>query len=687
MKSRMHHTNYRYQPLETFLKHNHQFESKPLEDRCKVFFEDFLEKRPNWLFPEFKNDPYNKDIDKLKDFYTQRTNDLINKKKKKGQEPKVGLKEKRQIMSEFSRIVDSTLKVDQKMVESISLLRVFGKCFLDEETNRKIDNPDLYNRLSQRFFPYLNFRLPTFEIFTGQNESVVFNNGLPDYSEGTFSGKVYQPNEKENLIEFYQKSMSGRGIVLSATPRHARDLARLIRVLRALNNQLPIQIIIRANFTKQARDIITTAAHESMEAMINSSSDMGFVLPDVDLIEQCKKYNCQYPVQQITFNNIKSLTRERKLFATYNNKLIALAFSSFKEVILMDADTVPLVEIEKFFQSEEYQSTSTYFFKDRSLRDTNDYLETNFFQNLFPLNDDSLDKLFDIPILDKQGENFLNNNYLRGYRHYQEAGVLAIDKSKHYLGILMLLPLGVWKEPVKTSVWGDKELYWIGLLMAGDSNFKFNKYEAASIGEETPETYKMYGATASKEVCSSHPGHVNSAGELLWINSGFVFCKKNGNYRDRDKYPFNKYSPEEMSKIYQSPLRITHALIPPSLPDLRDRHNEINFRREKDLKKSWKLRKPDVDEIKDYEKTGLFSPKIDYNPQKGWVKTSKCTGYYYCAYDQIESYDSTKELDSGDFFAFDEELTRKYDFLGKLWTAGTIKKTPQSLFKAIKTDS
>ena len=47
----------------------------------------------------------------------------------------------------------------------------------------------------------------------------------------------------------------------------------------------------------------------------------------------------------------------------------------------------------------------------------------------------------------------------------------------------MMFPLALWSEPVQSSIWGDKEMYWLGLSMAGDENYEFNKYAAASVGE------------------------------------------------------------------------------------------------------------------------------------------------------------------------------------------------------------
>lgn len=90
-----------------------------------------------------------------------------------------------------------------------------------------------------------------------------------------------------------------------------------------------------------------------------------------------------------------------------------------------------------------------------------------------------------------------------------------------------MFPLCLWTEPINSSVWGDKDLFWSSLSCAADENYEFNEYSAASVGERTTdEKRKYYPNSQSNELCSTHPGHINEEGKLLWINSGFSYCKK-----------------------------------------------------------------------------------------------------------------------------------------------------------------
>lgn len=644
VKNRIHYSNYRYGRLDKLLTDDN-LSDKSIEDKCNIFFKDLI--LQDYRFPVLQEQHYSKDIDKMGQYFSSASKKIDEQKN-----GKISKSDLRKIKLKFDREIENSVEMDQEMADSISIMRIYQRCYFDDSIKMKVKFDDITSRL----FPYLTGIPPAYTIFTG-NESTTFNNGIPEFVDGQFTGKALSGKSK-NLIRNYHQNINGKGIVISAAPTHAKDIARLIRVLRGLNNQLPIQIVHRGNLSKKSMAII-------LESAVNEIEYDGQVRKQGLVDDVAKRLGVNFPPQTVFFTNIKQMVRGRKFFKTYNNKLLAMVFSSFEEVILLDADSVPLVEIEKFFLSKQYLETGTLFFKDRTLRDTNDYLETNMFQRLFPMNKDSLELHFGIPRIHK--DTLRGNNYLRGYRHYQEAGVVVFNKRQHFNSLLMLLPLGIWMEPIKTAVWGDKEFYWISMLMAGDENLGFNEYEAASIGVASSPAMQIYDSDAH-EVCSNHPGHLNEHGELLWINSGYSYCKKNNYYRDKNRYPFSKVDIEELKSLYDEPLKITHALVPPSLPNLREMGDDTNIKKEKKFKASWKKRLPDLDQIEDFHKLGPMSRKIDYPPQKGWVKHGMCAGYYYCAYDKINSYDETRDYDYGTFFTFNETAIDKFDFFSTIWS-------------------
>lgn len=658
-----------------------------LNEQCNKFFGHWKTANPDWSFDKFEK-RYDKSIvhkrrffaDKRRMLKEERVNNRVPE-----EEQQITEADNDDIERQFEEAINMTIETQNKMVESMSLIRAFGKCYVnspgDDEAvgaDQSLDKTKdyyLYADMSKKLFPFFNGNLPTYEKFDGFSVSGLF----PGASE------VYN-SDKHNIFDYIKRNSNGRGIVLSASTRHARDVIKLVRILRALNNRLPIQIFHKGDISTKYIDYITMSAQVDIEDLLDQrlSTEYEKVFPELNLHEEFSHFGSEFPKQDIWFVNIKDVLEKHSKydFPGYANKLLALFYTSFKEAILLDADTVPLVNPETLFDSKEFQTTGAYFFKDRSLRDHNDFLETNYFSLLMPTHSkNTIEELFEIPVVT---EHTLGNAYMTGWRHLQEAGVVLMDKPDHLLGIAVTLSLSLWKEPVKSSIWGDKELYWLGLSIVGDENYKFNEFSTASVGEMvTNPEFKYYtGYTESNELCSTHPGHVNSNGELVWINSGFSFCKKNGHFRDRNKFPFSLYEDKELASLYDLPLKITHALVPADLPILRPIGGEVDDSKELEFIEEWKLRPKDMDEINiDAKGDDVVNQITEWNPQKGWVKSGVCGGYYYCAYDVVDGYSTFKKgvdqktgvITKGHLFEFPEEKKKMFEYLSKLWATGTTK--------------
>ncbi|KAI5967383.1 hypothetical protein KGF57_000411 [Candida theae] len=676
-----HYINYLYSGYYNFTKvfgnDIDRIKQTPLKDKCNVYFNQFYQRNPDWrLFthnsPDYR---FDKSSDKKHLFFKEEQKRLEDKfkKEKRGTDEQFVLtrQDNRTISNQFKEHIARSKEIMYEMADVTTSLRVYGKCFVDQpelDDNQK----KTFDDLSSKFFPFLSQQLPMFKV-QGEDRStgwpIIKDDGSVEYKSDVVG---------ENYIDFVKKHSKGKGIVISAATRHAKDVMKLVMILRALNNELPIQIMHKGDITKRSLEWIENAATADVAELLNPDTDtnQGSYMPELKLLESYKDFGSYFPKQNLQFVNIiNCINKKYKFhFPGYSNKILAVFFSSFDEVLLLDADTVPLTPPKDFFESQEYQKSGTYYFQDRSLRDTNDFIETNFFTTLSPANEKSIDTLFDIPRIT---EKTLNNKYMTGWRHYQEAGVVAFKKSQHFMGLLMMFPLMLWTEPVHSSIWGDKELYWIALSAAGDENYEFNPVSAASIGEKTTlSNRKFYPNSPSNEVCSTHPGHVNQDGKLLWINSGFGYCKKNGYFRDRTKFPFSVFDKDELSQLYSSPLQIRAALVPPDLPRFRQPGNPVDDEPEEQFKRSWRFRQKDIDEINEKLPQGAQRTEFitEWGPQKGWVKSSICFGYYYCAYDKVQSYSADKEFDEGRLFEFDEQSVKMYNYLSKVWNTAALRK-------------
>lgn len=708
MKESLHHSGYKCGLYDDYIKHLKQTGKykdydptfgKDLPFKCDSFFQFVHDSYPDYKFELLQDTDqfYDKGVVKKANFFKDRTRDLLKERKKNEEIQIITKNDNITINNDFLARCQQTKIAGQKMADTITLMRIYGQCFIKNHPNNLNNdilkfgnNQKWFDQYTKTLFYYLSDKLPTFE---NQKYNLdLYGDQLPLFNENNlFEGETVSYRENQhNLLQFLKENSSGKGIAISASTRFTKDIIKLIRVLRALNNKLPIQIIYRGDLNQRSKEYMKAAAQADIEQLLGleMSPDVNLVLPELNLIKTAEKLGSTFPKQDIWFINLSpTISRSHKFyFSGYTNKVLALLFTTFKDVLLLDADAVPLVNPDDFFQLEEYMKSSALFFKDRTLRDTNDFIETNFFTKLMPLGHgnplQNLDQIFGIKQIT---EKTLNNPYMRGWRHFQEAGIVAINKVEHFMGILMTLPLIVWTDPVKSSIWGDKEMYWLGLSMAGDENYEFNKYHAASVGEATiSNDNKYYPDSKTNEVCSSHPGHVSSKGDLLWINSGFSFCKKNGYFKDRLHFPFSTFVNNDLQAIYQNPLRIRNALIPPATPPIRGLGSPPDDTKEREFINSWKKRKEDIDQIKVAEDDSRQLKQM--NPQKGWVKSPICSNYYYCAYDEVDQYILPEGYDlersviehEGKLFSFSDDLKEKYDFLGKIWVTGNSRVVPKS---------
>lgn len=668
LRQQIHYSNYKFLLLDKFGDRINQdwktFSESKLQDKCLQFFQFLDAEMPGWLLHEGRHKGFDKNIVKKNNFLTEQYKKLANLRAQKGEpdSDRVTAEDKETALAKHNENTERTIEVERNMADSMTIIRLFGHCFYNNDkldTNNELT--DMRRRYTEKMAPFMKNQLPQFDV-----KGTVYDK---------FPGGS-QIAEGESTIDYYYLNLKGSGIVISGTSRHSRDIVKFIHVLRAMGNKLPIQFVFRGDLLMRARDYIATAAQASKEDLLgpelSSRRIMKSMIPDFEKgSPELEKR--EFPVQDITFINAqKSLQNlNRNDFGGYNNKIIALFFSTFENVLLFDSDSVPLVSPEHFLKVKEFSETGAYFFLDRTLRDDNDWIETNYFAKLMPQSTSTLDLAFGVKPVTK---HTMTNRYMSGWRHCQEAGLVVINKKRHFPALFVLFALALWYEPIQSLIWGDKEMYWLAMSIAGHEDYTFNKFDAASIGEITTEKiYQHYNNSESSELCSSHPGHVSEDGKLLWINSGFSYCKKNGHSRDLSRFPFNlmKENNNMLVDLYEKPLRIRLAIVPPKLPDLRLANNHPDMTEEVQLKIDIKKRRPDIDELEDVD-------QIDkYGPQKGWVKSASCLAYQYCAYNFIQSYGSYEELDkSGSVFNFSPEEAQEYDLLGVIWLSALKQSLP-----------
>lgn len=658
VRTGLHYPKYRFDTLEFAPTFHHDwsaFQQKPLHDKCLAFFSHMKQAQPEWRLNAVGQDGHDRLVCH-KQLYVQRKLKELKKHKNLAAAEDVSDDELTVINSWLQALVNATATVERAMADDATMLRIFAHCFLGPDGGALVASPELqplYRWFGERMVPVLLGEFPILE--RGGGGALV--------DSFSYESPLYNPDE--GILEHYRQHIAGTGIVITATTRFVRPIIKLIRLLRVLGNTLPIQIVYRGDILIRAKAVLQAVATQSKEDMLDPVyTDLKLVEkmypgfgPDHDAVK-----NLEYPPQDLTLINVDRAIRGdyKSAMAGFNNKILALFFSTFEKVLLFDADTVPLVPPHEIIASPEFSGSGAYFFQDRSLRDQNDWTETNLFAKLMPHRSNTLDMAMGVrPVTN----HTLGNPYMVGWRHYQEAGLLVMDKRRHFGMFMALFALPVWGDIVKSLVWGDKELYWLAMSIVGDEDYHMNKNGAASVGEVTQLNHlKAYNNTQAHELCSSHPGHVNLEGKLLWVNSGFSYCKKNGWVRDSKKFPFSQFAAGE--ELYKKPLAIRHALVPPQLPMLRLPGGSPDTARQNEFNELFARRKKDVDQMDEDQ-------VHHYSPQKGWVKSSICSNYQYCAYDAIESYLAPNTLDtSGSLFTFLPEEASRFDFLGTMWMSG-----------------
>lgn len=417
-------------------------------------------------------------------------------------------------------------------------------CYFETLRNSSPSPPSLSRYLSSRqimnHIDHLRIFLKC-QLDHGLNETEALA-ALADELLPLFSGELPHATKTHDWMPFFLSSANywarymsvarGRGIVISIDDANVAHACRLIRVLASLGNELPIQFI-----------------HEG-DLLARSTATL---------------LNCAKGKQDVEFMDVTPTLKPgySAIFQGYNNKWFAALFSTFQEIILMDADVVPFVKPSEFFDLEGYESLGAYFFKDRELAETLLDSQYEFFSKMLPNND----MFFNITVDQlKLDNNFFNYKS----KHVMESGVVVLRRGPHLLGMIISLALQYWFQSGRIF-YGDKDLFWLGQLISGNSNFHFNKHAAAAVGV----------IEANNTLCSTQLGHFSPDKRLLWINGALNVCKKNTWFLDYLQYPslrkqFN-YSMSELRDNYKTPIEVHHAVLPASIEQLNG-NNKTNIR-------------------------------------------------------------------------------------------------------------
>lgn len=663
---------------------NHEIDSifgnLNFQQRCDLFFQNLFIDDKNWIFRvnekiELENKHEFKFNDWRKNHLEDYKKDFAEKNNKNKDEVEKTPEFETFIRKGYEDFWNRTITYEQKIVDHVSILRIFNKCYLTSDNSTQIKRTEEFiqkqhklihginlasksgkgvpsfsytkqenlinfksikhSAFEHRVYPWLSFEYPIYERFTGEvfYKPPQMSKFVKDELQKT--SKSYKDSEQMDFfLNRFKNKCNGKGIVLSIGDDHVDDTVRLIHLLRALNNKLPIQIVYYDDILEETKKKIVTAGREVIATLPKSFDKVAHHFPP-DYLKNEKGL----PEQEIWFVNTYNVIHSdyKDKFKRFANKFLATFFNSFEEIMLIDADTVMMQTPEYFFNLLGYKRSGTYFYKDRTTFETRPMSDAVFFKKIGPSVIDSI--MFDIPIMTKYT---LDTDFFKGLFHYQESGLVMLNRKIHFNALLMMFQLNFY-EPVTKRSHGDKELFWLAMAISGEENYVFDENYAAAIGVTTPasDRPKVDGHTPreSVELCSPHPGHVSSEDNaLVWINSGFLYCSKSpqldfekeAEHKDRLKW---LHTAEEFKAFYTSPLRIQSAIIPPM-----DLHN-------------WAINNDD-------------------EPSRGWFMDSRyCSGYMWCAYLSIGGTTKTGENNKrvGRVIDFSVREQEMFQYYGDIW--------------------
>jgi len=617
------------------------------KERCSRYFNYSYQEDPNWALSDFHDLPYDGSIfGKEKDYIDQKVDSYKSEHYKDLSDEEANKKLEQEKIREFYQLeyngkIKENQDTERKMIDASTHMRVFGSCFMNQtgyEVSSGTSDSEIDAQctdIEKRLMPWLSGKFPLYKRWNGKEHRKLPVMSFPsqtDYIEPIPDTKCFTKNFKQQL--------NGKGIAISASDEYADLLVGLLALLRALGSKLPLQIVHKGDLSSNTQErLIKVARMDTPD--ISKVQNFDFILEKRNLtdtfdVKNKTQVECLFPKMELWFVNVEDAIsgHYKEKFEKHANKMLAFFFSSFEDTILLDADTVPVSDLEStILGSKEYQEKGAFFFRDREIKVHGQASDRKFFEKLMPNKIDTA--LFNIP---PSTDMTLKNPYIGElYWHYMEAGMVVVNKAKHFTGVLTIVQLQLWKHSA-SKVWGDKELFWLGLSISGDEEYYMNELTAGSVGQLTPKSQRIYGGRQlkSKELCSNHPAHVLASDNstLVWFNSGYTECKKPETANeDFDKYkPFQKIfqSKQELEDHYKSVLKIEAVIVPVT--------DDIEF----------------INENGEYP--------------SGWWSRGTCDAYSFCAYDKLGGSDAPEH--QGLLIQFDREQQSIYEYYGSVWVNG-----------------
>lgn len=583
-----------------------------LEKQCHDYFKEWAKLSPGpqeTTWESFGSFPFDKTLYRQSTWFKQAEKQLRRHLKHQGEY--FVPRHKHQLINDFNTKLSALVQYEDALVQDINHVRIFGKC-MDQLTNQ-----NQCMKILNRLFPWITGKEP---VFTRWDHSEAFPRYIskPIQNTGCF------------LQDFARKS-NGKGIVVPVIPNanHVNRILRMIKVLRGLKNQLPIQFMYKGNmFDNKDVERIIDAARSEFKS-INSATNTE---------------NREFPKQDIWFVDMSDVVDNNFHAATTITSLMmtSLLFNSFEDVVFLTTSVVPMLENfgELLLDSEAYKKHQQLFFKNPShfkiqrqklvfgYNEINELLKTYMMPNNFDL------MFFESHI--RSDNEFSMLTYNHRVQDIMDHNFMVINKVKHFGGLLLgfqmqFLEILKLRFNLPHDVFADS--FWIGLELSGTGEtVHFNQHFGSVPGFLTPADNKNYDKmTTSNELCSASWCQIDERDDYSIL---YVTTHQLENYMNHEAFESDlktKYKVTESKKQLDHPFLIENVMRPPTL-----------------------LQLVHVPEFRE--------------PKSAWVRDrsfGKGRGHpFWCGYDVIGSPDSGIR---GLVFDYGKTLQERFKFIFDLW--------------------
>ncbi|CAI6405617.1 CFF_HP2_G0007250.mRNA.1.CDS.1 [Saccharomyces cerevisiae] len=482
-------------------------------------------------------------------------------------------------------------------------LRSYDYCFLSGQldptaifANSTVNPHDLQNRM----FPFLKkineeSKTVMWPIITDMTTGEAVPAPEVDMESSNFNG---------NFWSNWNRLSKGRGFVLTIAEKDVPLFLKQLKVMESSKNELPFQIV-------------STGNELSAESIAKISETAKETEQRVYLVDCSTVLDTNFANTYISF---------------FQNKWVATLFNTFEEYILLDADVVPFVGSDYFFDSPSYRERGILLFKDRVMENEQTFQDC--IEMLNEVEPSAQERRFigsrlvfdsSLPFSSETSEEAsVYYNFFKKLRlHHVDSGLVVVNKLEKLNGLLMSFMLNL-DGKLQRCVYGDKEIFWLGQLYAGQ-DYSINPVDGSIIGPVNEEPENDDGHKSGMYyICSTQIAHSDSKNRLLWVNGGLKTCKILNSAEDdfgrEPEYFKSRYGDiSKLKRIYDASLNVE----------------------------------------------GLIVPDVSVHP---WMQIKECSNYMYCAYATGDGH-TNSELDEGRLITFTEKELRYINDISRTWNA------------------